>query len=91
MLDLREVCSFTDYFVICNGESERQLRAISDEIDEMLSNEGISTRRHQGNVSSGWIILDLGDIVVHIFSPEEREFYALEDMWDKASTVLKIL
>ena len=91
LLDIRDGCSFTDYFVICNGESERQLKAISDEIDEMLSSEGISSRRHQGNAASGWIILDLGDIVVHIFSPELREFYALEEMWEKAYTIVKIL
>jgi len=90
LLDLREVCSFTDYFVICNGESERQLSAICDEIDDMLSKEQIAPRRHQGNVGSGWLILDLVDIVVHIFSPEQREYYALEEMWDQASTVVKI-
>ena len=91
LLDIRDCCSFTDYFVICNGESERQLKAISEEIDEMLSGEGISPRRHQGNATSGWMILDLGDIVVHIFSPEQRAFYALEEMWEKAYTIVKIL
>jgi len=91
LLDVREVCSFTDYFVICNGESERQLTAISEEIDEMLAEENISPRRHQGNVSSGWIILDIGDIVVHIFSPEQRKYYTLEEMWSKGATVVKIL
>ncbi|NQT72863.1 MAG: ribosome silencing factor [Chloroflexi bacterium] len=91
LLDIRDGCSFTDYFVICNGESERQLRAISDEIEDMLPKEGILSRRHQGNADSGWIILDLGDIVVHIFSPEQRKFYALEEMWEKAYTIVKIL
>jgi len=57
----------------------------------MLPKEGILSRRHQGNADSGWIILDLGDIVVHIFSPEQRKFYALEEMWEKAYTIVKIL
>lgn len=91
LLDVRGGCNFTDYFVICNAESERQLGAISREIDEMLSGEGIPHRQHQGDAHSGWLIFDLGDIVVHIFLPEEREYYALEERWDKAATVVKIL
>ena len=88
---MREVCSFTDYFVLCNGDSERQLKAIAEEIEEMLSGESIPRFRYQGSTDSGWVILDLGDIVVHIFSPEKREYYALEDMWNRATTVVKIL
>ncbi len=91
LLDVSQACSFTDYFVLCNGDSERQLRAIAEEIDEMLAVEGIARCRHQGSTDSGWIILDLGDIVVHIFSPEKREYYALEEMWNRAATVVKIL
>ena len=91
LLDLRESCNFTDYFVICNGESERQLKAICNEIDDLLSAEKVKIRRQQGEANSGWIIMDLGDIVVHIFSPEQREYYALEDVWEKAATIVKIL
>lgn len=91
LLDLRDVCNFTDYFVICSGESERQLKAIAEEIDNTLAKESISPRRHQGSANSGWIIIDLVDIIVHIFSTEQREFYALEEMWSEGSTVLKIL
>ena len=91
LLDIREDCSFTDYFVICTGESDRQLKAICNEIDETISGENKSPRRLQGNANSGWIILDLGDIVVHIFAPEQREFYNLEEMWENATTVVKIL
>ncbi|MBT9148737.1 MAG: Ribosomal silencing factor RsfS [Dehalococcoidia bacterium] len=91
LLDLRDICGFTDYFVICNGESERQLQAICDEIDQVLAKEHISPRRQEGSISSGWVIMDLGNIVVHIFSTQQREFYALEEMWDKGATVVKIL
>jgi ribosome-associated protein len=91
LLNLRGVCSFADYFVICSGESERQLQAICEEIDGTLAKEHISPRRQQGSASSGWIILDVGDIIVHIFSAQQREFYALEEMWSQGSTVIKIL
>ncbi|MCL0078630.1 ribosome silencing factor [Dehalococcoidia bacterium] len=91
LLDLRDVCGFADYFVICNGESERQLQAICDEIDQVLAEEHISPRRQEGSINSGWIIMDLGNIIVHIFSPQQREFYALEKMWDRGATVVKIL
>ncbi len=91
LLDVHQICSFTDYFILCNGESERQLRAISDEIEETLSELKVAGRRHQGNINSGWIIHDLGDIVVHIFSPEKRRYYNIEEMWSGGDTVIKIL
>ncbi|MFA4837137.1 MAG: ribosome silencing factor [Dehalococcoidia bacterium] len=91
LLDLRGVCSFTDYFVICSGESERQLQAICDEIDNALSTEHLPPGRQQGGVSSGWIILDAGDIIVHIFTAEQRKFYTIEELWNQGSTVVKIL
>ena len=91
LLEVRDVCSFTDYFIICNGESERQLKAICDNIHTVLVQEHISPRRQQGSVVSGWVIIDLGDIIVHIFDQDTREFYGLEEMWDKGSTVIKIL
>ncbi len=91
LLDVRDVCSFTDYFVISTGESERQLRAIGDEIERAVGEAGITLGRTQGDASSGWLILDLGSVVAHIFSPSQREFYRLEDMWGQGSQVLKIL
>lgn len=90
LMDLREVCSFTDYFVICSGESERQLRAICDEIDATLAEDKISPRIHQGSVDSGWLIMDMGTIVVHVFGPEQRQYYSLEEMWGNGSIVLRI-
>jgi len=91
LLNVRGVCGFADYFVICSGESERQLQAICDEIDGMLVQERISPRRQEGSVSSGWVILDLGNIIIHIFTTQQREYYALEKMWDRGTTVVKIL
>ncbi|MFP4641105.1 MAG: ribosome silencing factor [Chloroflexota bacterium] len=91
MLDVSEICSFADYFVVCNGETERQLKAIVDEIDSALSKEHVPVPKPQGTTESGWLVLDLGDIIVHLFSPRQREFYTLEDMWENSSTILKIL
>lgn len=90
MLDIRQVASFADYFVICSGDSERQIEAICDEIDEALSRNGVSLYRREGTSDSGWIILDFGVVVVHVFSLPQREYYALEQLWSKATPVVRI-
>lgn len=90
LLDARGVCSFADYFVICSGESERQISAIYDEIWQRLKQEGILPDHHEGTVDSGWLLLDFGDIIVHIFSPFEREYYRLDELWSQATPVLRI-
>ena len=90
LLDTRKVCSFADYFVICNGESERQLRAIYEEVEHSLKKDGVLPARHEGRVDSGWLLLDYGDVIVHIFSTEEREFYQLDQLWSQADLVLRI-
>lgn len=91
LLDTRQVCSFADYFVICNGESERQIEAIRQAIDEVLKKEAVVPHHREGNANSGWMLLDLGDIIVHIFSPFEREYYQLEQLWSKAPIVVRIM
>ena len=85
------MCTFTDYFVFCSGDSERQIQAICDEIDETLRREGISPYRREGSVDSGWLLLDFGEVIVHIFAPKEREYYELEKLWSKATPVIRIL
>jgi ribosome-associated protein len=92
MLDLQEVSLVADYFVICSGTSERQLKAISDDIvDTVAREEKVKPRRREGVANSGWILLDYGPVVVHIFSPEMRDFYRLEKMWSTAVPVLHIV
>ncbi len=91
LLDLREICSFADYFVICSGDSERQIQAICDGIDEMLSEKGIPPHSREGSADSGWILLDFGEAIVHIFSPQMRSYYELERLWSKATPLLRIL
>jgi len=90
VLDTRKVCSFADYFVICSGESERQLEAIRDAIIEMLKKSGVGSRRYEGSAESGWVLLDFDDVIVHVFAPFEREHYQLDQLWSKAGLVVKI-
>jgi ribosome-associated protein len=90
LLDAREVCNFADYFVICSGESKRQIEAIRDEVTQALKKEGIVPRHHEGTADSGWLLLDYSDVVVHIFAPLEREFYQLDKLWGEAATVVKV-
>jgi ribosome-associated protein len=91
MLDLHDVSLIADYFVICNGTSERQIKSISDGIVETLAkDEKLKPRRTEGKPDSGWMLLDYGGVVVHIFSPEMRDFYRLEKLWSTAVPVLRI-
>jgi ribosome-associated protein len=90
MLDLRELSPIADYFVLCTGESDRQIRAILRDIEDTLAKEGKRASRVEGAPETGWVILDYSDVIVHIFSPEQREFYKLERLWQKASTVVVV-
>jgi len=84
-LDLREVLGYTDWFVICSGNTERQTKAIHDGILEGLKREhGVLPRRVEGLASADWILMDYLDVVVHIFTPATREFYRLEQLWGEA-------
>jgi ribosome-associated protein len=90
MLDARRVCSFADYFVICTGDSRKQITAIRDEIGRVLKEVGISPHHCEGTIDSGWFLLDLSDVIVHIFAPLEREQYQLDQLWSKAKPVVVI-
>jgi len=91
LLDTRGVCSFADYFVICSGDSGRQVEAIYDEVGHALKKEGILPHHREGTVDSGWLLLDFGDIIVHIFAPFEREYYQLDKLWSQAIPVVRLL
>ena len=84
-LDLRDVLGYTDYFVISSGNTGRQAKAIHDGIVEGLKREhGKLPRRVEGSADTGWILMDYLDVVVHIFTPETRAFYRLEQLWGEA-------
>ena len=84
ILDMRPVCAYTDFFVVCTGNNPRQVKAIWDEVHGRMKQEhGLLPRSVEGiNAESSWIIGDYIDVVLHVFTPEEREYYRLEDLWD---------
>jgi ribosome-associated protein len=88
ILDLKEVSSVTDYFVICTGSTATQTKAIADNIEEKLEQDhNLRLLRREGYQSGSWILLDYGSVVVHIFKPEERDFYNIERLWGDAKTL----
>jgi ribosome-associated protein len=90
LMDVREQVYFTDYFVIATAASQRQLHSMGgDLVREVRSRFGIHSKP-EGSSDSGWVLVDFGDIVVHLFSEEQREFYALEELWQEAQTLLRI-
>jgi ribosome-associated protein len=78
---MRSVCDFTDYFVICSGRNPRQTKSISDEVHAGMKREHILPATVAGEREGSWIIVDYLDVVLHVFAPETRRFYALEDLW----------
>ncbi len=91
MLDMSEVTLLADYYVLCDGSSNRQINAVSDELIETLRKEGSRPALVEGDSSSGWVLIDFGSVIVHIFSPEKRAYYQLEDLWKEAPIVVRML
>jgi ribosome-associated protein len=83
-IDLRNLVSFTDYFVICSADSDTQVKAIADEVDRVLSDDGIKCWHKEGLKALSWVLLDYVDVVVHVFKKDSREFYNLEKLWGDA-------
>jgi ribosome-associated protein len=90
ILDTSKICSFADFFVICSAGSERQIDAIQDEISEVLSKEGAKPVHISGKPESGWVLIDLGVVIAHVFSAEQRDYYKLDELWAEAKTVVRI-
>ncbi len=91
MLDLRQVVPFADYFVIMSAESSRQIEALEEDLTNALKESGIERFHREGTAESGWVLLDFSDVIVHIFGPEEREYYQLERLWSRAPQVVRVL
>ena len=88
ILDLRPVCSFTDFFIICTGRNPRQTAAIWDEVHGRLKQEeGLTPRSADGSAEGTWVLADYLDVVLHVFTPEARAFYKLEDLWSDVPAV----
>ena len=85
---MRPVCSFTDYFVICTGRNPRQTAAIWDEVHGRLKQEhGVIPRSWDGTTEGTWVLADYLDVVLHVFTPESRDYYKLEDLWNDVPAV----
>ncbi len=86
-LDVREISLLADYFVICSASNERQINAIIDEIVEKEEKAGVEVKRIEGKDGAKWVLIDLGEVIVHVFSNSERAFYNLEKLWSDAPLV----
>ncbi len=88
ILRVDHLTSITDYFVIAQGKNSLMLRAIAEEIEEKLGEQGIEVRRREGANDARWIVLDYASVIVHLFHPEEREYYNIERLWMDGSNQL---
>jgi len=86
ILDLRKLTTMTDYFVICSADSDTQVKAIADEVDKNLRDEGIKNWHKEGYQALNWVLIDYVDVIVHVFKKDSREFYSLEKLWGDAPT-----
>jgi ribosome-associated protein len=87
VLDVREMSSFTDYFVIMSGRSTRHVQALADSLEGELRSKRIKTSRTEGMQEGKWVLIDFGDVVVHVFYHEQRKFYDLEGLWYDAPRI----
>jgi ribosome-associated protein len=90
LLDLKDIASFTDYFVLCNGTSDRMLNALAQSVLESTQEQHKKKGRKEGEARDGWLVVDYGDVVVHLFSPDQREYYQLEELWSEGKVLLRV-
>ena len=91
VLDIRELCDFADYFVICTGTSDRMLNALADDVQEKMRLRYRLPARLEGLPEHGWLLLDYGGVILHLFSPDRRKYYRLEELWGKGKVLLHLL
>jgi len=91
VLDIRRVTLLADYFVICSAQTERQLQTVVEEVEEQLGRAGVELLGREGTADSGWAVLDFGDVIVHVFRPQERAYYRLEEVWAEGTPVVRII
>ena len=90
LLDLQNIASFTDYFVLCTGTSDRMLDALAEATLESVRMQHRKRGIREGEARDGWVVVDYGDVVVHLFSPEQRRYYDLEELWNDGRVLLKV-
>jgi len=90
LLDLKDIVSFTDYFVLCTGTSDRMLDALADSVLEETRKTHRKRGRKEGLARDGWVLVDFGDVIVHLFSPDQRDYYQLEELWNEGKVLLRL-
>jgi ribosome-associated protein len=90
LLDIHEVSDFADYFIICSGSSDRMLESLAKSVLEKAKMEFHLSGRKEGGPGSGWLVIDLTNIVIHLFSPDQRKYYQLEELWSKGKILLRL-
>lgn len=89
-MDIKNLAVFADYFIICSGTSDRMLNALASSVTEFVHEKYQISVHIEGEPREGWMLLDLGDIIVHLFSAEQRNYYKLEDLWSQGKTLLHV-
>jgi len=89
-MDIREVADFAEYFVICSGTSDRMLQALADDVQEKMRGQYHLRGKMEGQAMDGWILVDYKDVVLHLLSPDRRNYYRLEDLWSKGKVLLRL-
>jgi ribosome-associated protein len=89
LLDISKTATFTDFFVIATAQSPLQFNALTEYLEKGLKSEGTDLRRVEGTPDSGWVLIDFGDIIVHLFSAEQRAYYRLEELWGRTAQVIR--
>jgi len=91
LMDIRQQTVIADFFVICSGLSDRQVKTIVESVrDEVKQEFGLRVGQVEGEADSGWVLLDYGDVIVHVFAPDTRTYYDLEGLWEEAPVLLKM-
>ncbi|MDP2966201.1 MAG: ribosome silencing factor [Pelolinea sp.] len=90
LIDIRDVAIFTDFFVICSATSDRMIRALVKAAEDTMISKFRVKARVMGSPSNGWVAVDFTDIVLHVFSPKQREYYQLEELWSNGKTLLRV-
>ncbi len=90
LLDVKSICNFADYFVLCSCDADRQIDALAEEITRVMKQENVYPLHREGTPESGWVLIDYNDVIVHILSPQEREYYRLDELWKQANPVVRI-
>ncbi|MDE3076938.1 MAG: ribosome silencing factor [Chloroflexota bacterium] len=90
LLDVQQVTTMADYFMICTAGTDRQVKAVLEGLEEELRKEGVHPLHVEGEDGSGWVVADYGDLMCHVFKPQEREYYRLEELWENAKTLVRM-